>query len=43
MKKLMLLMIGGAFVATSAVAQDVQPHQKRNSQLNKKLLTGIKK
>jgi Spy/CpxP family protein refolding chaperone len=28
MKKLMLLMIGGAFVAASAVAQDVQPAVK---------------
>ena len=43
MKKLMLLMIGGAFLATSAVAQDVQPAPKTEQAAKQEALDWEKK
>jgi len=43
MKKLMLLMIGGAFVATSAVAQDVQPAPKTEQSAKQEAIDWDKK
>ena len=43
MKKLMLLMIGGAFVASSAFAQDVQPAAKTDQAAKQEAIDWEKK